>query len=156
MKLNEELKNEKEKTKKLSKELNLEKDKNLKLNKELNSYMNKVNKFSLKLNSIQSDLDLKNKDLQKLKNELKNYKQKIIVTHFISNDENINYSIVCNNNDTFKQIEEELFKEYPDYKDMDYYFFIDGNIINRLKSIKENNIKNHSHIILNIINKKNN
>ena len=102
MKLNEELKNEKEKTLKLSEELNLEKDKNLKLNKELNSYMNKDNKFSLKLNPIQLDLDLKNKDIQKLKNELKNYKQKIIVTHFISNDENINYSIVCNNNDTFK------------------------------------------------------
>ena len=66
---------------------------------------------------------------------------------FISNDENIHYSVICKNTDIFSQIEEIFYDKYPDYKNEKNYFVANGNKVDRSKNLDDNNIKN-SDIIL--------
>ena len=70
----------------------------------------------------------------------------VIIT---SSDQKIHQSIICKNTEKFSRIEEILYKEAPDYIDSNIYFCVKGNIVNRLKTLKENNIHNSDIIILN-------
>ena len=123
--LRKELNYEKEKTNKLAIELKLEQQKNFDLSNQLKTYKDMSNQLNIRIKSLQSELISKNKDLQNLIFEIKNYKEKLIITHFISKDENINYAIICKNNDNFIKLEEELFTVYPDYKNKNYNFYLD-------------------------------
>jgi hypothetical protein len=70
--------------------------------------------------------------------------------NFVSSDQRIrNYSIPCIGNPIFAEIEEELYKEYPEYRETDNYFFCNGKIILRFKTINENYIQNGALLILN-------
>ena len=68
---------------------------------------------------------------------------------FTSLDQKIHQSIICKNTEKFSRLEEILYKEAPDYFDSDIYFCFKGNVINRYKTLKENNIHNSDIIILN-------
>ena len=69
---------------------------------------------------------------------------------FVTVDQKINYSIPCIGNSIFAEIEEQLYKEYPEYRETDNYFTYNGNIILRFKTINENNIRSGALLILNI------
>ena len=69
---------------------------------------------------------------------------------FISSDQKIHYSIICKNSDLFNKIEIQLYKEYPKYRDIENYFVVNGNKINKYISLKDNNIKNSDIIELHI------
>jgi len=43
-----------------------------------------------------------------------------------------------------------FYNEYPEYKEKEIYFLVNGNKINRSKNMEENNIKNGSSIVLKI------
>ena len=75
--------------------------------------------------------------------------EKIIAALFISSDEKITYAIPCKNTTPFVKIEEKLYEEYPEYKETENYFINNGNVINKFKTIEENNIKTGKPIILN-------
>ena len=136
------------------------------LNTQLNSYKNKVEQLNSEINSLKATLDSKNLEIQNLtnyhKNELKKISQstsnlefckqgeKLMAVNFISKDEKVNLALPCKNTDTFVRLEEQLFNEYPDYKNVNTYFTVDGNIIKSNKTMEENNIKNTDAILLNI------
>ena len=44
-----------------------------------------------------------------------------------------------------------FYNEYPEYLEKQINFWVNGNRINRAKNMEENNIKNGSSIVLNII-----
>ena len=46
-------------------------------------------------------------------------------------------------------MEEKLYEEFPEYKETDNYFLVNGNKVKRFKTIKENNIKNGKPVVLN-------
>ena len=73
-----------------------------------------------------------------------------MAVNFISTDENVNLALPCKNTDIFARLEEQLFNEYPQYKDFNTYFTVGGNIVKRFKTMEENNIKNTNVILLNI------
>ena len=135
-----------EKIKKLEKELNDEKKKVKHLNDTIN-----ISKIE-----FQKSLDLKNKEIEELiykNNPLYNIKpgEKIYSINFTSIDQKIsNYSCACKNTDIFVRIEEQLYKDFPEYKDKDTYFIKkrDNTKIKRFKSIDENNIKRNDVLIL--------
>ena len=52
--------------------------------------------------------------------------------------------------DTFNKIEEKIYNEYPEYKDFNINFTVNGNKIKRYKTIDENKIKDGNIIIINI------
>ena len=108
-------------------QLNEEKNKNKKLLEELNK-----EKINIKeLNDIKSG-------------------EEIIAIFFTSVNQDIQRPISCKITDTFAKIEEKICNEYPIYKDCNTYFTVNGKIIDRLKTIKENGIKDGNIIIANI------
>ena len=44
-----------------------------------------------------------------------------------------------------------LYRKFPEYKETENYFLVNGKKINKYKTIEENNIKNNDVLTLNII-----
>ena len=63
-------------------------------------------------------------------------------------DQKINFPIPCIKTDIFAQIEEKLYKEYPEYRETNNYFLYNGKQILRFKSIEDNKIGNGFPVIL--------
>lgn len=69
---------------------------------------------------------------------------------FKSGDNLIDYSIICNRNQLFVDIEKKLYEEYPNYKETQNYFLCNGNVIKRFKTIGENNLRDNDVLVLNL------
>ena len=156
--------------KQLEIDLNNEKEKNKKLNEKIEKYKKNINYLNDKLS--ENNLVYKNKlleyqnkikekidEINVLKSKLNDSNinniqpgEKIIAVGFTSSDQTIqNFFRPCKDSDLFVKIEEKLYDEYPQYKDLETYFLVNGKKILRFKSMKENNIKNGQIIMLNII-----
>ena len=122
-----------------------------------------INQLKNKNQALKLELNSQNIKIQNLNNELNSKKssgssrleyckpgEKIMAISIMSIDGKVNYAISCKNTDIFVKLEEELYKEYPEYKEFSTYFTSGGNIIKRFKSIQESNIKNHDKILLNV------
>ena len=66
----------------------------------------------------------------------------IKIIQFISMDHSLIYPIKCLPSDTFAEVEEKLYKIYPEYRETNNLFQVDGRTILRFKTIAENNIQN--------------
>ena len=97
-----------------------------------------------------------NDEIQKLKSQLKNQnttqtnsknKNDFKIT-FKTNDGLINYTIDCNENDKFTDLEDKLFEKYKSYSDRDATFSYNGKKIKERKTLKENNISNGGIILI--------
>ena len=71
------------------------------------------------------------------------------IIQFISTNQLVNVIITCKITDNFSLLEEKLYVDYPELKNKNIYFFSNGSIINRTASLKENNIKNDTTIMIN-------
>ena len=112
-----------------------------------------------KINELESSLQTKNNENDKLKEkikelneemnkvklELKN-KDDLISIKFISEDQKINYILKCAKTDTFLALENSLYELYPEYKNSENDFLINGQVIDKNKSIEENRIKENDSI----------
>ena len=167
------LKNEIEKLKKdiirLNNENNSLKNENQKLkndNQNLKSQINikdkTLNQYILKINELNNTLSNKKIEIDNLNNEMKNLKinnnqknryireDELLIIQFKSIDQKVDVPYTCKNTDIFVRIEEMLYNEYPEYKDLNTYFTVNGHVVKRFRTIKENNIKNKDKILLNI------
>ena len=61
-----------------------------------------------------------------------------------------NYNLVCKKTDLFVRLEERLYEDFPQFKEYETYFEVKTKRIKRFKTLKENNIKSGSIIMLNI------
>jgi len=95
-------------------------------------------------------LELKNQ-INKLKSYFLSPGENLISIKFISCDQNINFSTFAKPNDNFTKIENILYDNYPNYREFENYFLVNGNKINRNKTIEQNKIKNNDIITLNKI-----
>ena len=82
------------------------------------------------------------------KNEQEKEINKFISVIFTSTDQKVHYSIVCQLEDNFSIIEQRLYEEYPEYKNLENNFIAKGNVIEKNKSLKKNNISNSDVITL--------
>ena len=76
--------------------------------------------------------------------------EKFISLIFISTDENIHYSLICKNTDNFSEIKSLFYNKYPDYKNLNNSFMINGKKIDVTKDLKYNNIQDNDIITLKI------
>ena len=151
---------EKNKNKKLLEELNNEKIKVKELNDKIKKYENSNYEYIKKIKELEELIKSKNSEINNLKNNndtnkivnIESKEEKIAI-FFTSVDQNIYRPISCKNTDTFVKIEEKIYNEYPEYKDYNTYLTINGNVINRLKTLEENGIKDGNTIIVNIYDK---
>ena len=65
---------------------------------------------------------------------------KITCVTFISTDQKIICGLKCLVTDTFAEVEEKLYKIYPEYRETNNIFQVNGRQVLRFKTIEENNI----------------
>ena len=127
------------------------------LQNQLNNINNSNNNNLSLIKKLQNNLKEKEQELYHLKNNLNSNQFKTnnenkwgFAISFRSNDQTINYPMICNEKDTISRLEEELYNEYPKYKDYNTYLTCNGVVLKRFRTIGENNIKKGDAIIVNI------
>ena len=165
--MNYELKKEKNQNKtlneyinKLNNQLNLEinnKNKLIENNEQLKKQIKMLNDSQMKKEEkYKSDMINLYKKIDELKEKLSRYPfellkgEKLISVIFTSFDNKILHSIICKNTEKFIQLEKELYNYYPEYSKSDNYFLVNGNRVDKFKTLDENKIKNSDNIILSI------
>ena len=128
----------------LKRQLKEEKEKNLKLINENNNLKKILNKLNNELNKIKGiKQKLEDNDLFDM-NSLNSYDKKIDV-NFV-NMENIdmgNVNLKCKINDLFVRLEETLYNDFPDFKQYETYFEVNGKKVKRFQTLEQNGIKNN-------------
>ena len=66
----------------------------------------------------------------------------MMCVNFISTDQNVHYAVACLKRNTFAEIEEKLYQQYPKYRETNNSFIANGREVLRFKTISENNIGN--------------
>ena len=143
------------------------KENNNKVYGDLNNkiYQNKEENNNIKLNKDNKDGDNNNKNIKDIKDIKDNNNKEVLQTNqnckesndtkirliFESVDQKIKETILCQSNERFHILEGLLYEKYPQYKESENYFIVNGVKVNRFKTLKENSIKNGDKIILNII-----
>ena len=105
------------------------------LNNDINNYKNIISKKELELNNIQSQL---NNNIPKNKYDFDD----IMCVNFITSDKNVLFAAKCLKTNTFAEIEEKLYKQYPQYRETNNNFLANGTQVLRFKTIAENKIGN--------------
>ena len=59
------------------------------------------------------------------------------------NQDIINYSMVCRTTDLFSSLEERLYQDFPNYRNVEKIFTVHANRIAETKTLEENKIKNN-------------
>ena len=105
------------------------------LNKDINNYRNIISKKDIELNNFKSQLN------NNIPNNNVNFND-ILCVNFISSDKNVHYAAACLKTNTFAEIEEKLYKQYPQYRETNNNFIANGTQVLRFKTIAENKIGN--------------
>ena len=123
--------------------------------------MSKIQEFKDKIKLLENELNKKNNEIQQLliknNNTRDNYEitsikpgEKIMALNFVSmgNQDIMNYNLICKNIDLFIRLEERLYEDFPQFKEYETYFEVNGKRIKRFKTLEQNNIKTND--IINI------
>ena len=122
---------------------------------DLQNKLNKCNNYEIQINNLNNIIIQKDNEINNLKNQLNNINNisnnnisnnvnfnEIVVVNFISMDQNVHYAITALKNNTFAEIEEKLYKQYPKYRETNNNFITNGSTVLRFKTIAENKISN--------------
>ena len=136
----------------------------IKANKIIEDQNKKIKQLEYQLNNknetYENKLRLKDKKIDELNKKLENLiinsnmsdqlinRKQMICVNFTSMDQKINLAIPCIKADIFAEIEEKLYKEYPEYRETNNYFIANGKQILRFKTIEDNKIGNGLPVIL--------
>ena len=131
------------------------------LQNKLNNYNTIINNYQTQINKMQSHIGQKDLGSNNLRSQLSNNNSnnlnnlpnnvnfnEIIVVNFISMNQNVHYAVAALKNNTFAEIEEKLYKQYPQYRETNNNFIANGASILRFKTIAENKIVNGLPVIL--------
>ena len=156
--------------KKYENEINELKDKLNKANKiiekqrsEIQDLKNQINSYKNidlnKINNLQNEINDKNNQLNQLRQQLQSinlnnnqnnqntfFANKCVT--FITQDSSLFYGIPCDGNSTFAEVEEKLYKEYPEYRETNNTFLANGIEILRFKTVNDNKIGTGKPVIL--------
>ena len=161
--------------KKYENEINELKDKLNKANKiiekqrsQIEDLKNQINSYKNidlnKINSLQNEINDKNNQLNQLRQQLQNINLNTNQNNksknndgdtffanrcvsFITTDSSLFYAVPCDGNSTFAEVEEKLYKEYPEYRETNT-FLANGIEILRFKTVNDNKIGTGKPVIL--------
>ena len=138
------------------------------LQAQLNSINNLNNNNQLVIQNLQSTINIREQELKSLKNKLKYKNEEIdslklnnkiismkgdeisFAIKFMSVNQDMDYPIMCKTSDSVARIEEQVYNEFPKYKDYITYLTVNGREIKRFKTIEENEIHKGNTIMVNI------
>lgn len=112
----------------------------IELEKSLVEKNNENEILKIKINELSDEMN-------KVKLELKN-RDNLISVKFISGDQKINCILKCEKTDNFIQLENSLYELYPECKMTENDFLINGQMIDKNRSIEENKIKENDTIMV--------
>ena len=118
-----------------------------------------LNKRIKELENI-SNNKINTNNIIELENEIKLFRtyyklsdnEKLISIKFISTNQEIDFTVIAKNTDNFSNIEKMLYDKYPKYIEFENYFLVNGNKINKHKTLEQNKIKNNDILTLGINN----
>ena len=120
-------------------------------NKTINDLQNELNNYKAIINNFISDINnisRKDSEFNKLKSQLDKNRNNnvnlndIVCVNFISSDKKVHFAISCLKKETFAEVEEKLYKQYPQYRETNNNFIANGTPVLRFKTIDENKIGN--------------
>ena len=116
----------------------------------INELQNKLNNYNTTINDYQNIINQKNIELNNLRLQLNNNINnnnminininEMMSVCFISMDGNVHFAVPCLGQNTFAEVEEKLYKKYPEYRETNNNFIANGKEILRFKTISENKI----------------
>ena len=119
---------------------------------------NKVDKINIDYKkydmifSLMEKLDKKEKIINKIKKVIPfdiDEEDELLKVIIVTEDHKVNYSLICKNTEKFNTIvENRVYDAYPEYKEKENYFKVNGNKINKAKTLDENKIKNNDVIMM--------
>ena len=122
------------------------------------SIIEENNRLKNENNTMKRTIQSKDEEIKELKAKIFNLSNKesknhnlvdfdnIKIIQFMSMDHSLIFSIKCLPSDTFAEVEEKLYKKYPEYRETNNSFQIDGRNILRFKTIEENNIPDEHYV----------
>ena len=124
------------------------------LNNQINNYVNQIQLLQNQINNYNYQNNLNNNQIIN-NNYIISSKpgEKILAVNFVSmRFKDIgHYCLNCKNTDLFVKLEEKLNNDYPQLKDKETYFIVNGNRIKRFKTLDENQIKSNDIVNLFLI-----
>jgi len=64
----------------------------------------------------------------------------MMCVNFISMDQRVHFSVPCLYNNTFAEVEEKLYKKFPEYRETNNSFIANGQPVLRFKTVAQNKI----------------
>ena len=114
-------------------------------NELINNYSKEKETYELKLKEKENEIKLFK---QVFPLEILNEKEKILNVNFITDDENIYFSIICKNTEKINHIIESFYDKYPEYRKFQNMFRFKGQKIKKSNTLEENNINNNDIITI--------
>ena len=119
------------------------------LQNKLNNYDNIINNLNNDINKYQIIISQKDLELYNIKSQLNdnipnnkyNFND-ILCVNFISSDQNVHFAATYLKTNAIAEIEEKLYKQYPQYRETNNNFLANGTQVLRFKTIAENKIGN--------------
>ena len=120
----------------------------------INELQNKLNSYNTNINNYKNIINQKDLELNNLRTQLNNIKNNnssnnlnvnfndIMTVNFISTDQNVHFAVSCLKTNTFAEVEEKLYKQFPEYRETNNSFLAHGSQVLRFKTISENKIGN--------------
>ena len=108
-------------------------------NNTINNYNNIINQKDIELNNLRTQLNNLNNNMN---NNIHFNMNDIMSVNFLSMDQNVHFSVGCLKTNTFAEVEEKLYKQYPEYRETNNNFIANGTQVLRFKTIAENKIGN--------------
>ncbi len=108
---------------------------------QINNLQNIINQKELELNNLRAQIDNNNNNPNPIF-ENKIYFKEMMCVNFISSDQNVHYAVPCVKTNTFAEVEEKLYQQYPRYRETNNNFIANGKLVLRFKTIGENKIGN--------------
>ena len=108
----------------------------------IQSLQNVIKQKDEELNNLKAELLKKNNILSSIScKQTKIEREEMMCINFISSDYKIHFAVPCTSNDVFAEIEEKLYKKYPEYRETNNIFLFEGRQVLRFKTIKENHLE---------------
>ena len=136
---------ERDEIEKLNKIIN-NKNKDINDEKNINQKLMEKTRISLEL------MDKKEKEINSLRSNLPfqiNEGEKLMCVIFVTGNQEIHYPFICKDKQKFNELENILYEKFPNYKKNENFFTVNGNKINKSKTLEENKIKDGDVIQLN-------
>ena len=132
------------------------------LKNELKIKSQNIDKYTLELKNLNKSLNIKDNIIYNLNNQINNLSlnrnsqnikfglNEIVTILFKSIDQKVEIPLSIPKSELFVRLEERLYEQYPEYRDLNNYFTVKGRVIKRFRTIQENNLNNYDKILLNV------